>query len=472
MNAPVVTKSNQKYEITTLKPSECRLAILGAWRARTSVFLWGPPGIAKSAISRQLATAQGVAFIDIRLSQREPTDLRGIPYPVQEWGINTVRWSCPNELPQNLHLVDVVTTPHATDVELSFATLNPVGANGIHYVPDPHIVVESLTENAVAAIVDQRPDMVRVALFAHDHDGKPTERMVPGVIKVRIDGQARGLIALEEFNSAPPSVEAAAYQLVLDYRLGEWVMPDGCFLIAMGNRDTDRGVTYKMSDPVKNRFLHIEMRHDFNDWLIWALGEKIHIEVIGYLSAFKNQLFEFDPGSAARGFPTPRSWEFVSKVLQANQHELPDAVLHGLICGAIGEGVAHQFLAFRDLAASLPRVEDILSGAVTSMPPDKKREYGVALAYALTTALCYELRERADQYLRKYPADRYQGSPEHARWLKQADTFIGFLMENFQPEIIIMGARLAVQVHTLPFETPHMPNFTMFAERYKNLFCY
>jgi MoxR-like ATPase len=62
-----------------------------------STMIWGPPGIGKSSIVQQTAERYGLEFIDVRLSQLAPTDLRGLPVP--ENGIS--RWLPPEFLPHH-----------------------------------------------------------------------------------------------------------------------------------------------------------------------------------------------------------------------------------------------------------------------------------------------------------------------------------------------------------------------------------
>jgi len=452
-----------------LTPSQVATAIKAMIPTNRAIFIWGPPGVAKSAVAMQVATSLGIAFVDLRLSQIDPTDLRGIPYPVTEHGITGIRWSPPMTLPRDLDITQTREIAFAVDtVTISFAQINPVGSNGIHYVRAPKFVVKSLTPGAIAKIISYSQTHVEAGLFAIGEDGQPSETAVTGAIRINVTGEAHAIIGLEEFNSAPHSVQAAAYQLVFDRRLGEYVVPKACYLMAMGNRETDRGIVYKMATPIMNRFVHIEMLAGiaaFEDWQVWALTQRVHPEVVGYLSAFKASLFAFDVGTAARGFPTPRTWEFVSDILTHNEF-LPEAVLLGLITGCVGDAEGAKFMAFRKIASTLPRAEMILNGALKKMPGGDKTE--VQLAYALTTTLCYELKERADTIKRKH-GDKYKTAPERPEWLKQADNFMEFIMANFQPEICVMGARAAISVHKLPFETTKMVQFDRFAKIFKNL---
>ena len=40
------------------------------------LFVWGAPGIGKSTILKGVADELGIGFIDVRLAQREPVDIR------------------------------------------------------------------------------------------------------------------------------------------------------------------------------------------------------------------------------------------------------------------------------------------------------------------------------------------------------------------------------------------------------------
>jgi MoxR-like ATPase len=92
------------------------------------------------------------------------------------------------------------------------------------------------------------------------------------------------VLFLDEMNSAPASVQSAAYQLILNRRVGKYVLPDNVVMVAAGNRESDKGVTYRMPTPLANRFIHQEMKVDFNSWQEWAVQHNIHKDVVGYLA--------------------------------------------------------------------------------------------------------------------------------------------------------------------------------------------
>ena len=80
-------------------------------------------------------------------------------------------------------------------------------------------------------------------------------------------------------NSAAPAVQAAAYQLILNRRVGQYTLPDNVYIVAAGNREADKGVTYRMPSPLANRFVHLEIKVDFDDWFAWAVQNDIHQDV-------------------------------------------------------------------------------------------------------------------------------------------------------------------------------------------------
>ena len=115
------------------------------------------------------------------------------------------------------------------------------------------------------------------------------------------------VLFLDEMNSAAPSVQAAAYQLVLNRKVGTYKLPDNVLIVAAGNREADKGVTYRMPAPLANRFIHLELAVSFDDWFAWAVDNKIHQDVVGFLQFSKKDLYDFDPKSPSRSFATPRS---------------------------------------------------------------------------------------------------------------------------------------------------------------------
>ena len=190
--------------------------------------------------------------------------------------------------------------------------------------------------------------------------------------------EGEGILFLDELNTAAPSVQASAYQLILDRQVGEYKLPEGWSIIAAGNRESDRGVTYKMPSPLANRFVHFEMDVSVDDWKIWAYEHNICESIIGYISYKNEHLFTFDAKSDAKSFATPRSWEYVDKMLKA---DFDKNLLLESISGAVGQDVAVGFLSFFKVMYKLPDLKQIVDTG--------EGEYSdeVDVLYALSSAL-------------------------------------------------------------------------------------
>ena len=255
------------------------------------------------------------------------------------------------------------------------------------------------------------------------------------------------VLFLDELNSAAPSVQSAAYQLILNRRIGKYRLPKNVVMVAAGNRESDKGVTYRMPTPLANRFLHQEMKVDFASWQEWAVTHKVHKDVVGYLSFAKQDLYDFDAKSSSRAFATPRTWSFVSELLQEDDSD--DNTLTNLIAGTVGEGLAVKFMAHRKIAGRMPQPEDILSGKVTTL--DVKE---VSAMYSLVISMCYELKAAVENKV------------ESKKFHEMADNFLGYMMKNFETELTVMGARIALTTYDLPFLPTKLKNFDEFHQRF------
>lgn len=257
------------------------------------------------------------------------------------------------------------------------------------------------------------------------------------------------ILFLDEMNSAPPAVQAAAYQLILNRRVGQYELPENVSIIAAGNRETDKGVTYRMPAPLANRFVHFEMRVDFDSWLDWAVTHNVNSDVIGYLSQHKADLFDFDPASSSRSFATPRSWTFVSEIL--NDGAVNDKQITDVIAGTVGEGIAHKFIGHRKWSGKLPKAEDVLAGVADKLKVDE-----ISAQYTLMVNLCYQLKEEHDKI----------GESANDAWHEQVDNMMRYIMDNLGTELIIMGMRTAVLTYRLPVVAQKCANWDEFHNKY------
>jgi hypothetical protein len=169
--------------------------------------------------------------------------------------------------------------------------------------------------------------------------------------------------------------------------------------------------------------------------------------VVGYLSFAKQDLYDFDAKSASRAFATPRSWSFVSELLD---DECDNDTLTNLIAGTVGEGLAVKFMAHRKVASKMPNPVDILKGKVKDLNVKE-----VSAMYSLVISLCYELKDALE--VRKVDDKKFHD---------MADNFFGYMMKNFETELVVMGARIALTTYNLPFQPTKLKNFDEFHQRY------
>lgn len=334
-----------------MKPSSLYEAIHVLIPQRVPLHIWGSPGVGKSQIVAQVARELSYQFLDVRASQLDPVDWRGIPHVEQ----GQTTWATPKFLPSN----------------------------------------------------------------------------------------GKGVLFLDELTSAPQMTQAACYQLVLDRKLGEYELPDEWLVIAAGNRASDRSVHFAMPRPLRNRFVHLDLDPDLQEWCEWAVKAHLRPEIIAFLR-FKPDLLH-QPGSLdANAWPTPRSWEMASQVLEGSlnrqklaannpQIRVPDVELD-LLSGAVGDAAAGEFTAFLRLYRQLPSIDQILLAPDQApVPSEPSAQYAVATA--LGRYLTDQSIGRGIRYL-----DRL---PEEFKILAVRDAVIRDQSLTHTPEFVAFGVQHA-----------------------------
>ena len=267
------------------------------------LMVWGAPGLGKSSIIRGIADEMGIQFIDVRLAQREPVDVRGLPVP--------------------------------------------------------------------------------------DRENKKVDWMVSG----EWPREGRGILLFDELTAADRSLQVAAYELILDRRLGDlYRVPDGWYICAAGNRVEDAAVSTTMSSALANRFMHVELAEDVESWAHWATLHNIHPSVTGFLRFRPECLFRQSDENLERGWPTPRAWERVSimmGIVPAEDEEL----LRKLVYGLVGNRAGMEFIEFHKLNANFDDARRMmLEPSEPVVIPQK-----VDRKYAMCAAMAYYVWRGKDQ---------------------------------------------------------------------------
>ena len=277
------------------------------------LMVWGAPGLGKSSIIKSIADEMGIQFIDVRLAQREPVDVRGLPVP--------------------------------------------------------------------------------------DRENKKVDWMVSG----EWPREGRGILLFDELTAADRSLQVAAYELILDRRLGDlYKIPDGWYICAAGNRVEDAAVSTTMSSALANRFMHVELGEDVESWAHWATLHDIHPSVTGFLRFRPECLFRQSDENLERGWPTPRAWERVSimmSIVPADDEEL----LRKLVYGLVGNRAGMEFIEFHRLNSSFTDVRSMMTDP--SIPVDIPQK--VDRKYAMCAAMAYFVWRGKDTHESKVLLDGF-----------------------------------------------------------------
>lgn len=317
-----------------MRTSQVVLALTTAIAAQRPIFLWGSPGSGKSDLVRAVQQQEQEKLdptgkeiydlIDLRLSQLDPVDLRGVPSVNQK--NKQTHWNTPSFLPT----------------------------------------------------------------------------------------KGKGILFLDELNSACQATQAAAYQLLLDRKLGDYELPDGWSIIAAGNRATDKAIVNQMGTALKSRLLHINVEVNNDDWCRWALESGIHETVLGFIRFRPMLLNEFDTHSSSKDekqrqqrmkdqntFGVPRTWKFMSDLMHTGVDK--DIELE-MFTGTVGEGCAVEFAAYMKYYRTLPNIDLVLMNPKTAEVP-KEPATLYAIATGVASRATVDNMERVVDYALRLPKE-------------------------------------------------------------------
>ena len=201
----------------------------------------------------------------------------------------------------------------------------------------------------------------------------------PKIFQMDESADTVNILFLDEISAAPPSVQAAAYQITLDRTIGEHRLPGNCIVIAAGNRVTDKSVACNMPKALANRLCHLDIVSDPQAWHDWAVKKGLHRYVVGYLAYNPAALMKFDHSGTALAFPTPRSWEMASGILKNISEDF--SIVYPLVAGCIGTEAASALREWSHVYAELPSPKEMFSGVSLLKP--RSEELRTALRSAL-----------------------------------------------------------------------------------------
>ncbi|MFW6121316.1 MAG: hypothetical protein ACOC80_10530 [Petrotogales bacterium] len=194
--------------------------------------------------------------------------------------------------------------------------------------------------------------------------------------------EGSGILFFDELNLAPPVVQAAAYSIILDRRLGNLTLPEGFSVIAAGNRAQDRAHTFELPKPLQNRFTHVELKPPSSErWVEWAYDNGIDERLISFILTFPQHLMNFNPDDNTKAFATPRTVEIASHDIKGLKFSNNEELIRQLVGSACGRQWASEFTAFIRLR------DEINIGQIINNPKTEKLPEKADLLCALTTGI-------------------------------------------------------------------------------------
>ncbi len=306
-------KKNDPYLVT---PGQLAKCILFLAKIRRPYMCWGPPGIGKSALNRSLSKR-------IPWWTCEPCAKVCLDYACRGCGVV-------------LEPGDKRIQVGAQYKDIRGTTLAPEDFRGIPFI----------------------------------RKGEERTRWAPPVFLPPEESRKAYMIHFDEISSLTPMLEVAVYQLILEREMGEYTLPEGVFMGASGNRAEDRAVASRMSTALANRMIHFDVRADIDEWLVWAAENGLSVDVTFFLSIKRKLLFQFDPDSEEHAFPSPRTWEFTSDMVQANREgEIGPELFVTCLRGTIGEGAAIEFDGYLQIKRQIQHPTTIFSDPKKALIP-------------------------------------------------------------------------------------------------------
>lgn len=335
--------------------------------ANITPFGWGIHGIGKSSAVRQLAEDMKIGFIDMRLSQCEASDLRGLPYADKE-----ARRTC--------------------------------------YLPPADMPSGGMSWEEYQKKINEAGD-------DQNKRAATTQLLIPHLDK--------GFLCLDELNRAQDDVLQAVFQLVLDRRVGQYVLPPGWSIVALGNFN-EGYLTNNFSDPAfLDRFCHLMLdtsEQTVQEWVMYMVGTNGDDanRIIDFCTSNAGHL-DPDVKSTGLGFsiqPSRRKWDMIArieKVMEASKSstdaKFSDADYMAVLGGLIGLEAASAYVSHHLLI----KPSEIVSGGIPKLRQVIKEKCNGKISRGQLTGITWALVTHIKDRLRT--ADIATLAAEYVKWI-------------------------------------------------------
>jgi hypothetical protein len=179
------------------------------------------------------------------------------------------------------------------------------------------------------------------------------------------------VVLFDDITTANPQVFAALFRLFQHREVAGLKIRDNVKLIATGNRVEDNAAANDMPTALNNRFFHIDVTVNYEEWVAWAIQNNVEPSFVAYIKHMPQMIHQFKPDSQERAFATPRSIVMASKMEAAvgQGHKLWGPAIDG----CVGPGWSAGYRAFVKSTSMLVKPEEILKDPQGCRVPAKEK---------------------------------------------------------------------------------------------------
>jgi hypothetical protein len=257
----------------------------------------------------------------------------------------------------------------------------------------------------------------------------------------------RGMFLIEEYGQANPDVKRGLAQLIWNRRNGEYLFPEKTDVLILSNRPEDRSGVTKDFDFLINRRAVLDVRASLDPWLVWAHDHGVSNVALAFGSRNEDLVFSNKAPEKQGPWLTPRSLVSADKfVCEAEDAGMPldHPIVRQTVAGIMGEGNAHQYIAFAKIRHSIPSLQAILSDPQGTDVPGQP-DMQMFLVFDLASKATKQNLKPIITYLKRFPQDFamafYRSAMQRDEGLRSTKEFGDWAVDNAQLLSAIAGAR-------------------------------
>lgn len=223
-----------------------------------------------------------------------------------------------------------------------------------------------------------------------------------GNLQMMIEATRPLVVFIDDMGQAEVSVQKAIMQLLLERSINGKRISDHVSFVAATNRQQDKAGVSAIIEPVKSRFATIvELEINLDDWIEWAVQNKMPMELIMFLRFIPTAITEFHPTRELKNSSCPRTIAMVGEMMNAG---LPKEMEQEVFAGSAGDDFATKFCAFLKVSRELPNPHDVLKNPKRSIVP-KTLDAQYAIAGSLAQHVSEKTLGNMITYLDRMPGE-------------------------------------------------------------------